>query len=126
MPEELKVCPFCGGKAEIVEFRVFTENGKAYSVKCEGCRVDIGYFDTEAVLTEAWNKRPEPKPKENWTPCGIPNEAEVVLLPGEKHCSNHNCSFWKCQFHKPDADMFVDGRRLLPSDYIWRKDMPDI
>ena len=57
MLEELNLCPFCGSKAEVVECRAYSRNGRIYQIKCEGCQVDIGEFDTEAALAAEWNKR---------------------------------------------------------------------
>ena len=34
MPNELKPCPFCGGEAEIVPHKFFSETLKAWMVDC--------------------------------------------------------------------------------------------
>ncbi len=59
MNEELKPCPFCGGKAEIITWNTV---GWAivYGVMCLKCEVGIeGTFKnyTRAEAIEAWNKR---------------------------------------------------------------------
>ena len=59
---ELKPCPFCGGKAELVDF------GKVYSqfrVICETdgcimCAKKVTFFE-ERFAKAAWNKRAEEK-----------------------------------------------------------------
>ena len=63
--QKLKPCPFCGGE-------VFLDtDGDWYwkwKVECQGCGCDLGYYETEAEATEAWNKRVEP-PADQWSPC---------------------------------------------------------
>lgn len=51
--DELKPCPFCGGKAVVAEF------GR-YSVYCirQCCEQPISYPDEETAI-EAWNRRAE-------------------------------------------------------------------
>lgn len=53
---ELKLCPFCGGKAEIEEMC-----GPTYSIGCTKCAAEILeiYFSEEDCV-EAWNNRYEP------------------------------------------------------------------
>lgn len=62
--EELKPCPFCGGKAYIVEVESHTHmigsamisyNGGAF-VECSDCTCAIS-ADTKAEAIEAWNRR---------------------------------------------------------------------
>ena len=64
MSEELKACPFCGGKAELLTMR--SKGVKVYGVFC---RADLdqecqhGHFidnyGTESEAIAAWNKRSE-------------------------------------------------------------------
>lgn len=68
--DELKPCPFCGGKAEIRvgEYASFVEG---YAVGCSNCALTFGAsgrigeaycwsccYETEAEAIEAWNRRP--------------------------------------------------------------------
>ncbi len=56
--DELKPCPFCGGKA--ISW-TFTECGFARSsVHCDDCNIRY-YRRTEAEAIEAWNTRTPPK-----------------------------------------------------------------
>lgn len=61
---ELKLCPFCGGEAEV---RESTENGgRQYHVGCTKCSADVGrlWFWKMSDVIEAWNSRAEQIPKE--------------------------------------------------------------
>ena len=55
MPEKLKPCPFCGGRAYLSE-RI----SGGYYVECEsinGCLAESGNYDTRGQAIEAWNRR---------------------------------------------------------------------
>lgn len=55
MSNELKPCPFCGGRAYLSE----RMNG-GYYVECEsigGCLAESGKYDTKGQAIEAWNRR---------------------------------------------------------------------
>lgn len=53
---ELKPCPFCGGKAYITTFDVF--GGVHYAV-CRNCKARVGK-PSEADAVAAWNRRAQP------------------------------------------------------------------
>ena len=59
MTEELKPCPFCGGEAEYVKFKL--AYGKARGqVRCvmKGCAGRaIGHHKDEKIAVEKWNTR---------------------------------------------------------------------
>ena len=63
MPNELKPCPFCGGEAEIVPHKFFSEILKAwmvdcYGVECKNCHTSgYQFWGTEAHAIAAWNRR---------------------------------------------------------------------
>ena len=63
MPNELKSCPFCGGEAEIVPHKFFSEILKAwmvdcYGVECKNCHTSgYQFWGTEAHAIAAWNRR---------------------------------------------------------------------
>lgn len=66
MQTELKPCPFCGGKAEILKPtpRISRYRAYIYSVYCSDCDLLFGYdedyggiFETDQEAIEAWNRR---------------------------------------------------------------------
>ena len=50
---ELKLCPFCGSKAEVTKW----QEGWFIECKAHRCGGTIGAYKTEAEAIEAWNKR---------------------------------------------------------------------
>lgn len=55
MPSELKPCPFCGGKAKLIEIQ---EVG-CFRVLCEDCPTSVGkywYYKKQDAI-KAWNRR---------------------------------------------------------------------
>ena len=59
--EELKPCPFCGGKAEL-SYRYLFE---CFWVVCEQCGTESAAFGTEDGAIEAWNRRAYEKENNN-------------------------------------------------------------
>ena len=53
MPNELKPCPFCGGKATL-----WQDMGadRPFNILC-GCGGRVGWFETEKETIDAWNRR---------------------------------------------------------------------
>lgn len=52
MTDELKPCPFCGGKAEI------TKNEMRVWVHCTKCHSDTYLYQIQKEAVAAWNARP--------------------------------------------------------------------
>ncbi|MFR5049414.1 MAG: Lar family restriction alleviation protein [Faecalispora sporosphaeroides] len=53
--DELKPCPFCGGKASIGK----TIDGMNWQIVCRGeCRCTSAYFAQKENAVAAWNRRP--------------------------------------------------------------------
>ena len=50
---ELKPCPFCGGKAEVIGSGKYSD----YLAKCSSCGATSEYKSTPEEAAEAWNKR---------------------------------------------------------------------
>lgn len=49
--EELRKCPFCGGKARVVRA------SEAYWVRCFDCGAEVVICDSEPEAIAAWNRR---------------------------------------------------------------------
>ena len=49
--DELKPCPFCGGKANAFIC------GRIFVVECESCGTSSDGFDSKKEAVEAWNRR---------------------------------------------------------------------
>lgn len=57
MTEELKPCPFCGGKAEVVWMPYINVEGMGLVVECNHCWAETGYYATREEAIAAWNRR---------------------------------------------------------------------
>lgn len=55
--EELKTCPFCGGKAEFDIVKDFDEKIVSVSVMCKNCAAITRSYATKNAAMQAWNKR---------------------------------------------------------------------
>ena len=56
MNNELKPCPFCGGKAILSEDKRYN----VHSVFCNECYIETSLQNTEQETIEAWNRRVQP------------------------------------------------------------------
>jgi len=55
---ELRPCPFCGGKAEVVRIYYIGNEPVAYRVQCCECEDgQSGNYHTKAAARAAWNRR---------------------------------------------------------------------
>lgn len=56
---DLKPCPFCGGKAELVHSDYKMHDIK---IRCTRCYIETGWYTGEVTeLSEQWNTRVSPK-----------------------------------------------------------------
>lgn len=55
--EILKRCPFCGGEAHFLHDDGGDSGDETYSVECDNCSCDIGWYNTRKEAVEAWNRR---------------------------------------------------------------------
>lgn len=53
MANELKLCPFCGGKSKLT--RVFWGH-RFFEIECSYCRVRVSR-ETEEEVIDVWNRR---------------------------------------------------------------------
>lgn len=56
MKTELKSCPFCRGKAEVVPYSVYGKV-KRYFVNCLNCGCQIRDYTSKQNAEKAWNRR---------------------------------------------------------------------
>ena len=56
MPNELKNCPFCGGKADVVLYTIYGKV-KSYFVYCQRCGCQSRDYSTKQNAKKAWNRR---------------------------------------------------------------------
>lgn len=57
MSNELKPCPFCGGKGYVICGSSYTFGFPAYSVECEKCGTVGAVKGSKQEAVEAWNGR---------------------------------------------------------------------
>jgi Lar family restriction alleviation protein len=57
MTDDLKPCPFCGGKAQFMASVIATGD---YYVTCTNCDATTAYARTQAGAVRAWNRRTDP------------------------------------------------------------------
>lgn len=55
--EDLKNCPFCGGKAITRRRSPDHIMRNKYFICCSECKNKTGYYDSEEEAIKAWNKR---------------------------------------------------------------------
>ncbi|MBR5202680.1 MAG: Lar family restriction alleviation protein [Clostridia bacterium] len=59
MKDRIKLCPFCGSEAEVINLDPFHRKDKAFwvfGVKCKDCGIAVWKCSEEEAV-EAWNRR---------------------------------------------------------------------
>lgn len=54
-PEKPMPCPLCGKEPEV--YVSVWERKRYYTIRCHGCRMDMGQMDDERKAVRTWNKR---------------------------------------------------------------------
>lgn len=57
MPEKLKRCPCCGGKAEIRYHQIPTQGRSAYQISCSRCVLATSWIGSPEEVIYFWNRR---------------------------------------------------------------------
>ena len=52
---EIKLCPFCGKEATIVDF--WDEDPAGYAFRCTGCGIETPRFESAEDAARFWNRR---------------------------------------------------------------------
>lgn len=80
MGDELRACPFCGGKADYVG-----QEGMGYWVQCTGCDARGSWGDYGYQALAAWNTRPAERDAEGWVLVPpVPTDAMLKAWFGAK------------------------------------------
>ena len=58
---ELRPCPFCGKTPAYGKWRIAMTECHIYTVHCEMCNFNIGWFDDKEEALKKWNTRVEVK-----------------------------------------------------------------
>ena len=54
--DNLKPCPFCGGKAEIIKTHLFGKT-VGYMAGCKNCWCELRIYTSKQNAVKAWNRR---------------------------------------------------------------------
>lgn len=91
---ELKSCPFCGGKAELIKTSGYSGN-HYYYVRCFGCGIQTMQYSNKDVAADIWNKRYGAGDIRPCPFCGSEPNVVCVNDRGEHsfyvECENKNC-----------------------------------
>lgn len=66
--EQLKNCPFCGGKAKDLAGKTVIDNANFWRVYCRACGCRTGNLGSAYGAADAWNRRT------------LPHRSEAVLI----------------------------------------------
>jgi Lar family restriction alleviation protein len=76
---DLKPCPFCGHD-DVTAFSRY----EGWAAKCHKCTVSIIGYHTRSQAVEAWNRRPQPTPRQVAEQARAAGAEGVWLLRGAK------------------------------------------
>ena len=98
MSEELKPCPFCGGKSIMNGYRF---------IFCSDCRAIIDHLCNQENGITAWNRRAEPEELPEWVKTAIRIEiGGLIEHLGESGYAEHTVDAlnWVLSLRKPEDD----------------------
>lgn len=87
MSNNLKPCPFCGGKAIVTEIPI-----NSYITVCTNCSSNMAIYRSKQEAIEAWNNRADERPKGEWIKLGNAKNAapfpSMIVIFNSKQRSN--------------------------------------
>ncbi|MBR1439053.1 MAG: Lar family restriction alleviation protein [Synergistaceae bacterium] len=112
MSEELKPCPFCGGRARVCEVKIY-EYVPALKIECEDCHCSTNafYASKKIELKEAWNRRDVYiASRMKYCPfCSNQPYIEIRTVDGHDYYSGR-CSFCSVETSLyPDVDKAIEA-----------------
>lgn len=119
MDEELKPCPFCGGRAEIYSINFNLAKGIYYGIGCVTCFIKIYECPTAEEAFDLWNIRVSP-----WISVKdrLPEEDNYVLWKYES-----GFVFYEDLTHdmaQDDVDRFLKGNTISGPITHWMEIPP--
>lgn len=66
--EELKPCPFCGGRANCYQGEDWTVNPFPFFVRCDDCKAETQHCSKIEYAIAAWNRRADDGKQNNNNP----------------------------------------------------------
>lgn len=98
---QLKPCPFCGGRADIVDNRKWHDDDECWMAACPFCGGNV-CCDTEAEAITAWNTRSV-----------LEDEVVLEALEGLADVLEHDCECPPCIGSMAPAEHYLGLARAV-------------